>query len=191
MKKQVVASAAVGAVAVAIVAAQFWPTAEPAPTPTPGPTTVPAIQFGHQEVYTFPAADDGSIRSFAIPVPAWPSDHAGERATYTEPGGRLTLQTDRVPLEQEDPLSGLQALAKKNQDPGYHLASFTEHAPVGSNDAAEWDFTYQRDGVERQVRLVGVGVGEVLITIRFEAPQPEFEANQTILTEALKVVDPG
>ena len=191
MKKQVVASAVVGAVAVAIVAAQFWPTAEPVPTPTPGQTTVPTIQTGHLEVYQFPETADSRGWAFQIPVPAWPSDHAGERATYTEPGGRLTLQTDRVPLEQEDPLSGLQALAKKNQDPGYHLTSLAEHAPVGSNDAAEWDFTYQRDGVARQVRLVGVGVGEVLITIRFEAPQPEFEANQGVLGEALKVADPG
>ena len=189
VKKQVVASAVVGAVAVAIVAAQFWPKAEPAPTP--GPTPTPYVQFAHQEVYTVPAADDGSIRSFAIPVPAWPSEHTGEHATYTDPTGRLTLQTDRVPLEQEDPLSGLQALAKKNQDPGYKLTSLAEHAPVGSNDAAEWDFTYQRDGVARQVRLVGVGVGEVLITIRFEASQPEFEANQGVLADALRVADPG
>lgn len=189
MKKQVVASAVVGVVAVVIVALQFWPKADPAPAPAPTPT--PYIQFAHQEVYAFPETADGRGWSFTIPVPAWPSEHAGEHATYTDPTGRLTLQTDRVPLEQEDPLSGLQALAKKNQDPGYKLTSLAEHAPVASSDAAEWDFTYQRDGVTRQVRLVGVGVGEVLITIRLDAPQPDFEANQSVLADALKVADPG
>ncbi len=181
------ASAAVGTVAIAIVAAQFWPSAEPAPTPTP----VPSVQVAHREVYTFPDVANGRGWSFAIPVPAWPSDRVGEQATYTDPTGRLTLQTDRVPLAQEDPLSGLRALAKKNQDPGYHLTSLAEHAPVSECDAAEWDFTYQREGVTRQVRLVGVGTGDVLITIRYEAPQPEFEANQSVLADALDVEDAG
>jgi hypothetical protein len=156
-----------------------------APSPTPSATSA------HQEIYKFPEAADGRGWDFAIPVPAWPSEHVGEHATYTDPNGRLTLQTDRVPLEQEDPLSGLRALAKKNQDPGYKLTSLAEHAPVASSDAAEWDFTYQRDGVTRQVRLVGVGIGEVLITIRFEAPQPDFEANQSVLADALEVAAPG
>lgn len=200
MNKKLVGSAVVGAAVLAVVVAQFAgggddaPAAAPAPSapvPSVPPTPAPSTQVGHQEVYRFPEVANGRGWDFAIPVPPWPSDHVGDHATYTDPTGRLILETDRVPLTQEDPLSGLKALAKSNYDPGYRLTSFGEHEPVGSCDAARWDFTYQRQGVTRQVREIGVGTGEVLITIRYDAPQADFAANLPILTEALQVEDAG
>ncbi|WP_410564291.1 hypothetical protein [Amycolatopsis sp. cmx-4-61] len=197
MNKKLVGTAVVGVAALAIVVAQFAsggedaPAAAPSPSPSVTPTPTPRIEVGHLEVYRFPESAGGRGSAISIPVPAWPSDHAGDHATYTDPTGRFVLETDRVPLEQEDPLSGLKALAKTNRDPGYRLTSFAEHGQIDSYDAAEWDFTYQRQGEPRQVREVGLGVGEVLITIRYDAPQAGFSENLSVLTEALKASDAG
>ncbi|SFW62063.1 hypothetical protein [Amycolatopsis australiensis] len=194
MNKKLVGSAVVGAAVLAVVAALIVgggdaPAAAPPPSTTAAPA--PGIQPGHLEVYRFPESAGGRGSTVSIPVPPWASDHVGDHATYTDPTGRFALETDRVPLEQEDPLSGLKALAKANHDPGYRLTSFAEHDPVDSYDTAEWDYTYQRQGETRQVREVGLGVGEVLITIRYDAPQAGFAANLPVLTEALKVPDAG
>ncbi|MGK3200897.1 hypothetical protein [Amycolatopsis sp. MEPSY49] len=191
MNKKLVGSAAIGAAVLAIVAAQFLSGGDDAPAAAPPPSPAPTIQVAHQEVYRFPDVADGRGWNFAIPVPPWPSDHVGDRATYLDSAGGVVLETDRVPLDQEDPVSGLRALAKANQDPGYRLTSIAEHEPVASSDAGEWDFTYQKQGATRQVREIGVGTGDVLITIRYDAPQPAFEANLPVLTHALQVQAPG
>lgn len=192
MNKKLVGSIVVAAAVVAIVAAQFLSSGDDAPAAAPPPTTTaPAVQVAHQEVYRFPDAADGRGWNFAIPVPDWPSNHAGDRATYLDSASGVVLETDRVPLDQEDPVSGLRALAKTNHDPGYRLTSIAEHEPVASNDAGQWDFTYQKQGATRQVREIGVGTGDVLITIRYDAPQPVFEANLPVLTRALQVQAAG
>jgi hypothetical protein len=189
MNKKLVGSAVVGAAVLAIVVAQFVGGGDEPPAAAPPPS--PYLQVGHLEVYTFPESANGRGSNVSIPVPAWPSDHVGDHATYTDPSGRFVLETDRVPLAQEDPLSGLKARAKADQPPGYRLTAFAEHAPVDSYDTAEWDFTYQRQGETRQVREIGLGAGEVLITIRYDAPQADFPANLAVLTEALTASDAG
>ncbi len=193
MNKKLVGSAVIGAAVLAIVVVQFVGGGDDAPAaaPPPSQTTTPSIQVGHLEVYRFPESAGGRGSNVSIPVPAWPSDHIGDHATYTDPTGRFILETDRVPLAQEDPLSGLKARAKANSAPGYRLTAFAEHDPVDSYDTAEWDFTYQRQGETRQVREIGLGVGEVLITIRYDAPQADFPANLSVLTEALTASDAG
>lgn len=194
MNKKLVGTAAVGAAVLAIVAAQFLGGgADPAPAAAPPPpsTAAPSIEVEHQEVYRFPDVANGRGWNFAIPVPPWPSDHVGDHATYSDPASGVVLETDRVPLTQEDPVSGLRALAKADQPPDYRLTSIAGREPVGSNDAGQWDFTYRKQGATRQVREVGVGTGEVLITIRYDAPQPVFEANLPVLTRALQVADAG
>ncbi|SEF36701.1 hypothetical protein SAMN05421837_111122 [Amycolatopsis pretoriensis] len=191
MNKKLAGSAVVGAAVLAIVAALIWggeeaPAAAPPPPPTPTTTTLP--YQATKEIYDFPAepgSESGGF-DFEIPVPTgWAVTHDKDRATYRS--GELVLETDRVPITQEDALGGLQAIAKASPYGG----TVAKHADVAYDEAAEWDYSYVRDGVLRQVNLVGVGVGDVLITIRYEAPQPEFLGHLNVLADALEVSGAG
>jgi hypothetical protein len=178
MNKKLVGSAAVGAAVVAIVAAQFWG-GEDTPAAAPPPPPAPSITQGALEIYRLADAD-GPGSAIEIPVPSsWAVNRDKERASYRR--GDLLLETDRVPITQEDALGGLRAVA------GRQGGTVAEHAPIADRDAAEWDFTYERDGVPRRVTVVGLGAGDALVTIRFEAPAADFERDRSVLDEALKV----
>lgn len=189
MNKKLVGSAVVGAAILAVVAAQFWDGEDaPVAAAPPAPTTTTLPYHETKEIYDFPAepgSETGGF-DFEIPVPTgWTVTHEGDRATYRS--GELVLETDRVPITQEDALSGLQAIANASSHPG----TVAKHGDVGDAESAEWDYSYVRDGVLRQVDLVGVGVGDVLITIRYEAPQPEFLTHLNVLADALEVSSAG
>jgi hypothetical protein len=176
MNKKLVGSAVVGAAVLAIVVVRFAG-GEDAPAATSSPT--PSITRGALEVYRLADAD-GPGSAIEIPVPSsWAVSRDKERASYRR--GDLLLETDRVPITQEDALSGLQAIA------GQQGGTAVEHAPIADRDAAEWDFTYERDGVPRRVTVVGLGAGDALVTVRFEAPVAEFERDRGVLDEALKI----
>ncbi|MBE8523215.1 hypothetical protein ILP97_37980 [Amycolatopsis sp. H6(2020)] len=195
MNKKLVGSAVVGAAVLAVVVAQFVGGGDEAPAaapPSPPPTTMPtATTLPYQEtrqIYDFPAEVGRGTGGFdvEIPVPTgWAVTEDKDRASYRH--GDLLLETDRLPLEQEDPVSGLRAVAKA----GGHGGSVVGHAPVADYDAAEWDYTDTRDGSPRRVTVVGLGVGDRLITIRFEAPPAEFERNRGVLDAALRVTGAG
>ncbi|MEU7789542.1 hypothetical protein [Amycolatopsis sp. NPDC049159] len=178
MNKKLVGSAVVGAAVLAIVAAQFLssgPDAAPAAAPPPSPA--PSIVSGGLEVYRLA---DGPGQAIEIPVPAdWAVNRDGERASYRR--GELLLETDRVPITQEDALSGLKAVA------GRQGGTVAGHAPIADFDAAEWNFTYDRDGTPRRVTVVGLGAGEALVTVRFDAPAADFERDRGVFDEALKI----
>ncbi|MDT7800886.1 MAG: hypothetical protein QOI78_4319 [Actinomycetota bacterium] len=195
MNKKLAGSAVVGVAILAIVAAQFWGGGDEAPAAAPPPSTPTTTALPYQEtkeIYDFPAepgSETGGF-DFEIPVPTgWAVTHDKDHATYRS--GEFMLETDRVPLEQEDPLSGLAALDKAARLPGYRLSSLGDHAPVGDYDAARWEFTYQGQGVTRLVREIGVGVGDVLITIRYDAPETEFPEHVAVLADALEVSGAG
>ncbi|NBH10054.1 hypothetical protein [Amycolatopsis sp. SID8362] len=174
MNKKLVGSAVVGAAVLAIAAALVWPRAD-TPAAAPPPSPAPSIGQGTLEVYRL--ADGPAIE---IPVPSgWAVSRDKERASYRH--GDVLLETDRVPITQEDVLSGLKAVA------GRQGGTVTEHAPIADIDAAEWDFTYDRDGVPRRVTVVGLGAGDALVTVRFDAPAAEFERDRGVLDEALKI----
>ncbi len=195
MNKKLVGSAVVGAVALGIVVLQVLPSGGTTPPPAPATASVtapPSMQVGQLQVYRSPDVANGRGWDFEIPVPDWAVANVDERATRTDPTGRLVLETNRIPLTQEDPLSGLRALEHStHHESGYHLTSVAEHAPVGGCDAAEWDYTYDSAGIARQVSLVAVGIGDTMVTIGFDAPVADFAANRSVLDRALEVSDAG
>jgi len=189
MNKKLVGAAVAGAAVVAVVVVLVASSGgEPAAAPPPASTAAAPPAQQAKETYGSPAQPGSETGGFGIeiPVPAgWAVTHDKDHASYRQ--GDLLLETDRVPIAQEDALSGLQAIAKASPNPG----TVTKHDDVGGNDAAEWDFTFVRDGVVRQVEVVGVGFGDALITIRYEAPQPTFPAHLNVLTDALEVSSAG
>lgn len=177
MNKKLVGSAVIGAAVLAIVAAQFLGGSGDDTPPAAAPP--PSIIRGELVTYQLPEAV-GPHSTIEIPVPAsWAASHDKERASYRQ--GDLLLETDRVPITQEDALSGLRAVA------GGQGGTVVEHAPIGEFDAAEWDFTYERDGVPRRVSVVGLGAGDALVTVRFDAPAAQFERSRGVFDEALKI----
>ncbi|MET8852095.1 hypothetical protein [Amycolatopsis sp. NPDC004625] len=193
MNKKLVGTAVVGVAVAAIVAAQFFggdagtPAAAPPPT-TPAPTTTTLPYQETKQIYDFPAEGGRGTGGFDIEIPVptgWAVTEEKDRASYRH--GDLLLETDRVPLEQEDPVSGLRAVAKA----AGHGGTVTEHAQIFYRDAAEWDYTDPNGGNPRRAAVVGLGVGDTLITIRFEAPPAEFERNRGVLDAALQVGGAG
>ncbi|WP_328612702.1 hypothetical protein OHS18_25970 [Amycolatopsis sp. NBC_00355] len=190
MNKKLVGSAVVGAAILAIVVAQFWrgeeaPAAAP---PPPAPTTTTLPYQATLEAYNFPDVAGGRGWSIQIPVPSgWSVTHENDRASYRS--GHLLLETDKVPISQEDALSGLQAIAAKAHQDG----SVVKPVQAGDfGDAAEWDYTYLRDGRDpERVAIIGLGAGDSLVTIRYEAPPAEFDPDRGVLDAAMKVSAPG
>ncbi|MEV7096081.1 hypothetical protein AB0M80_24845 [Amycolatopsis sp. NPDC051045] len=178
MNKKLVGSAVVGAAVLAIVVAQFVGGGDEAPAAAPPPPPAPKFIRETLEIYQIQDAT-GPGAAIEIPVPSWAVSRDKERASYRQ--GELLLETDRVPITQEDALGGLRAVA------GGQGGTVVEHAPIADRDAAEWDYTYERDGVPRRVTVVGLGAGDALVTVRFEAPVAEFERNRGVLDEALKI----
>jgi hypothetical protein len=193
MNKKLVGSAVVGAAVLAIVAAQFWrgeeaPAAAPPPPSPSMPTTTTLPYQASFEAYNFPDVAGGRGWSIQIPVPSgWIVTHENDRASYRS--GHLLLETDKVPITQEDALSGLQAIAAKAHQDG-SVVKPVQAGDIG--DAAEWDYTYLRDGrYPERVAIIGLGAGDSLVTIRYEAPPAEFDPNRGVLDAAMKVSAPG
>jgi hypothetical protein len=190
MNKKLVGSAVVGAAVVAVVAALVWGGTDEAPAAAPPPSTAtpspPATPPSMVE-YAFPDVADGRGWAIRIPVPSgWAVTRENDRASYRS--GDLLLETDKVPITQEDTLSGLKAIAAK----AHYDGSVVTPAEAGDiQDAAEWDYTYLRDGTPERVAVVGLGAGDSLVTIRFEAPPAEFDRNRGVLDAAMKVSAPG
>jgi hypothetical protein len=186
MNKKLVGTAVIGAAVVALVAAQFWGGDE-APAAAPPPPPPPPMIEGKLQTYRFPDVAGGRGWAIEIPVPAdWAVTEDKDRATYRH--GELLLETDRVPIEQEDARSGLAAIvAKAHHDPQDVKPVHVEEI----DDAAEWDYTYLREGVPTRAAVVGLGAGDSLVTIRFEALPAEFDRNRGVLDAALKVSAPG
>jgi hypothetical protein len=190
MNKKLVGSAVVGAAIVAVVVAQFagGTEAPAAAPPSPPPSPSPSITEQSVEAYNFPDTAGGRGWSILIPVPSgWTVTHEKDRASYTK--DHLLLETDKVPITQEDALSGLKAIAAKAHQDG----SSVKPVQAGDfDDAAEWDYTYLRDGrYPERVTVIGLGAGDSLVTIRYEAPPAEFDGNRGVLDAAMKVSAPG
>ncbi|MEV5715642.1 hypothetical protein AB0L41_17225 [Amycolatopsis mediterranei] len=188
MNKKLVGSAVVVAAVLAVAAALFLGGGDPAPAAAPPPTSAPPAAQQSIEEYYFPEVSGGRGWAIQIPVPSgWIVRHENDRASYRN--GDLLLETDKVPITQEDPLSGLRAVAEKaHQD-----SSSVKPVQAGDfGDAAEWDYTYLRDGrYPERVAVVGLGAGDSLVTIRYEAPPAEFDAHRGVLDAAMKVSAPG
>ncbi|WP_290059954.1 hypothetical protein [Amycolatopsis solani] len=191
MNKKLVGSVAVGAAVLAIVAALFLSGGDPAPAAAPAPpptTTAPPVAQQSIEEYFFPEVSGGRGWAIRIPVPSgWTVRHENDRASYRS--GNLLLETDKVPITQEDAPGGLKAVAGKAHQDG----SVVKPVAAGDlADAAEWDYTYLRDGrYPERVTVIGLGAGDSLVTIRYEAPPAEFDAHRGVLDAAMEVSAPG
>lgn len=187
MNKKLVGTAVAGAAILAVVVALFWSGEAPAAAPTTTTASSPPAAQPSMAEYAFPDVADGRGWAIRIPVPSgWAVTHENDRVSYRS--GNLLLETDKVPITQEDSLSGLKAVAAKARYDG----SVVTPAEAGDvPDAAEWDYTYLRDGTPERVAVVGLGAGDSLVTIRFEAPPAEFDRNRGVLDAAMKVSAPG
>jgi hypothetical protein len=185
MNKKLLGSAVVGVAILAIVAAQFWGGSDEAPAAAPT-TAPPSIVQSSFEAYRFPDVAGGRGWTVEVPVPAgWAVTHDKDRASYRR--GDDLLETDRLPITQEDVVSGLQAVAKADSRGG----TVTATDPVADLDAAKWDYDFLSKGVPWRGTVVGLGAGDSLITIRYEAPAAEFDRDRGVLDAAMKISAPG
>jgi eukaryotic-like serine/threonine-protein kinase len=153
----IAAAIAVMAAAIAFLAVQpqDHPTASPAGLPTASPaglkaspstpaTTVPAGYYR----YTDPTG-------FSIGVPAgWQISHAGHYVYITDPAnGGIFLLIDQSDQPEPNALTDWQqqAAARQSSYPDYHLIVLRAVSYPQAAQAADWEFSYDRNGVPVQI----------------------------------------
>lgn len=92
---------------------------------------------------------------FSIGVPAgWPVSHVGHYVYVTDPANRGTyLIIDQSGQPKPDPLADWQqqAAARQGSYPGYHLIMLRAVRYPQAQKAADWEFTYDKNGIIIQV----------------------------------------
>jgi serine/threonine protein kinase len=92
---------------------------------------------------------------FSIGVPAgWQIQHAGHYVYIRDPAnGGIYLLIDQSDQPKPNPLADWQqqAAARQSTYPGYHLIRLAAVSYPQAEKAADWQFTYDRDGVEIEV----------------------------------------
>jgi eukaryotic-like serine/threonine-protein kinase len=92
---------------------------------------------------------------FSIGVPAgWQIQHVGHDVYIRDPAdGGIFLLIDQSDQPKPDPLADWQqqAAARQSSYPGYHLIRLAAVSYPQAQKAADWQFTYNRDGVEVEV----------------------------------------
>jgi eukaryotic-like serine/threonine-protein kinase len=125
------------------------------PSATSGPARSPAASGG-----TASAVPSGYYRftnstGFSIGVPAgWQIQHAGHYLYIRDPAnGGIFLLIDQSDQPNPDPLADWQqqAAARQSSYPGYHLIRLAAVSYPQAEKAADWEFTYDRNGVEVEV----------------------------------------
>jgi hypothetical protein len=135
------------------------PPARPAP-PTPPPATHGSLPGAGSS-----AVPAGYYRltdptGFSIGVPAgWKISHTGHYVYITDPAnGGIFLLIDQSDNPRPDPLADWQqqAAARQSTYPHYHLILLQAVRYPQAEKAADWEFTYDRDGV--MVRILNRNV---------------------------------
>ena len=92
---------------------------------------------------------------FSIAVPSgWQISHVGHYVYVRDPAnGNIFLLIDQSDQPKPDPLADWQQQAASRQGsyPGYHLITLRSVQYPQAEKAADWEFTYVRDGVTVQV----------------------------------------
>ena len=122
----------------------------PAPTPpasVPGASGPGGVPAGY---YRF-----SDPTGFSIGVPAgWQISHVGHYVYVTDPAnGGIFLLIDQSGQPKPDPLADWQqqAAARQSSYPGYHLITLRAVRYTQAEKAADWEFTYDRNGIMVQV----------------------------------------
>jgi hypothetical protein len=130
------------------------PSASRTPAPSASPT---AAQGSSPQAGAVPAGYYRFTNStgFSIGVPdGWQISHVGHYVYIRDPGDSgIFLLIDQSDQPKPDPLADWQqqAAARAGSYPGYHLILLQAVRYPQAEKAADWEFTYDRDGVEVQV----------------------------------------
>jgi eukaryotic-like serine/threonine-protein kinase len=109
-----------------------------------GPGTVPSGYYRFTNSTGF---------SIAVPV-GWQIQHVGHYVYVRDPAnGGIFLLIDQSDQPKPNPLADWQqqAAARQGSYPGYHLIRLAAVSYPPAEAAADWQFTYDRDGVEVEV----------------------------------------
>jgi hypothetical protein len=119
------------------------PTTAPATSGSPAPSGPSAVPAGFYR-YTDPTG-------FSIGVPAgWQISHSGHYVYVTDPAnGGIFLLIDQSDQPQANALTDWQqqASARESSYPDYHLIMLRAVSYPQAEQAADWEFTYDRNGV--------------------------------------------
>jgi eukaryotic-like serine/threonine-protein kinase len=119
------------------------PTTAPATSGSPAPSGPSAVPAGYYR-YTDPTG-------FSIGVPAgWQISHSGHYVYITDPAnGGIFLLIDQSDQPQPNALTDWQqqAAARESSYPDYHLIMLRAVSYPQAEQAADWEFTYDRNGV--------------------------------------------
>jgi eukaryotic-like serine/threonine-protein kinase len=125
------------------------------PSATPAPASSPAAAGGAAS-----AAPSGYYRftnstGFSIGVPVgWQIQHVGHYVYIRDPAnGGIFLLIDQSDQPKPNALADWQqqAAARQSSYPGYHLIRLATVSYPQAEQAADWEFTYDRGGVEVEV----------------------------------------
>jgi eukaryotic-like serine/threonine-protein kinase len=129
--------------------------ASTSPSATSAPASSPAASGG-----TASAVPAGYYRftnstGFSIGVPAgWQIQHVGHYVYIRDPqDGGIYLLIDQSDQPKSDPLADWQqqAAARQGSYPGYHLIRLAAVSYPQAEKAADWQFSYDQNGVETEV----------------------------------------
>ncbi|TVZ05487.1 serine/threonine protein kinase [Trebonia kvetii] len=135
--------------------------ASPAPTPASGAASAPASSGSAGGSTSSGSAGYGALPAgyhrftnstgFSIGVPdGWPISHVGHYVYITDPANSgIFLLIDQSDTPQPDPLADWrqQAANRASSYPGYHLIRLESVSYPQAEKAADWEFTYVRDGI--------------------------------------------
>ena len=135
--------------------------ASPAPTPASGAASAPASSGSAGGSTSSGSAGYGALPAgyyrftnstgFSIGVPdGWPISHVGHYVYITDPANSgIFLLIDQSDTPRPDPLADWrqQAANRASSYPGYHLIRLESVSYPQAEKAADWEFTYVRDGI--------------------------------------------
>jgi eukaryotic-like serine/threonine-protein kinase len=114
----------------------------PPPTASPGPGGAPVIPAGWHDFH--------NSTGFSIAVPdGWRVSHQGHYVYVLPPSGAMFLLIDQSDHPQPNPLADWQQQEanRRASYPGYHRIRLQAVHYAQAEKAADWEFTYYRQGV--------------------------------------------